>query len=283
MQTAQIHLGTFAAHHIDGAVALSRQAGWPHRAEDWAMLLGLSQGTVALDGARVVGTAMVTPYGDTASTINMVMVDVAMRGQGLGRRLMAHSLEIAAGRECRLIATQDGLPLYEKLGFRATGGIAQHQGVVLPGRVTDQETDWDGVTWCRPDQAAAFAAMDRAACGMDRSALIGDLFDAGRLASRQRDGRSVGFAALRRFGRGEVVGPVVAETADDARALLSFCFAARRGPFLRVDTPEASGLAPWLAARGLVAVGGGIAMRRDPCPDGPRHVQTFALASQALG
>ena len=80
-----------------------------------------------------------------------------------------------------------------------------------------------------------------------------------------------------------MAGPVVARDAADARRLLVFLFAGRRGAFLRVDTPEGSGLGDWLAAQGLAPVGGGIAMVRGGAPAAAREFQTFALAAQALG
>ena len=48
---------------LEGAVTLSRAEGWPHRPEDWALILGLSRGIAALDGDRVIGTALATPFG----------------------------------------------------------------------------------------------------------------------------------------------------------------------------------------------------------------------------
>jgi hypothetical protein len=120
---------------------------------------------------------------------------------------------------------------------------------------------------------------------MDRSDLIAAIALQGRFAVLTRDKAIVGFAGLRMFGRGEVIGPVVAISDEDARDLLTFMFAARPGAFLRVDTSDAAGLAPWLAAQGLAHVGGGIAMRRDaPAAQRPATAfRTFALASQALG
>ena len=60
----------FAPDHLPGALHLSRAAGWPHRAEDWALVLSLSQGLVALEGQRVVATALVTPFG-AVGMVNM--------------------------------------------------------------------------------------------------------------------------------------------------------------------------------------------------------------------
>jgi len=269
--------------HLDGALRLSREAGWPHRREDWAMLLSLSHGFVALQGDDVVGTAMLTPFGDTCAAINMVIVAASARGRGLGRRLMDAALEACGRRECRLIATAEGVPLYEKLGFHATHEIRQHQGIPapLPADAAISAMDLD---WADSAEFSAVVELDRLALGMDRRPLLKLLAESGRIAVLREAGQVVGYAALRQFGRGEVIGPVIADAPERAQALLSFVIASRPGAFLRVDTPEWQQLSPWLAARGLAAVGGGIAMRRNqasPKPIGP--AKPFALASQALG
>jgi GNAT superfamily N-acetyltransferase len=280
MRIVDTEMKDFAPEHLDGAVDLSRAAGWPHRRDDWELVLSISQGIVLLDGDRVVGTAMTTPFGRRAATINMVIVDERMRGRGLGRQLMHAAIEAAGDRECRLIATEAGLPLYEILGFRPVGAIAQHQGPA----VADHTVAGDGITWSDTPPVTALAVMDRDACGMDREVLIGRLAAAGQVATLHRHDRLAGFAILRPFGRGEVIGPVVAPAAAEAKALLAFVIAARPGAFLRVDTLEGPGLVPWLNERGLVRAGGGIVMTRGGLPPQPtRPFQTFALASQALG
>lgn len=277
MLASQIDLVEFTPDHLEGALALSQQAQWPHRIEDWAMGLALSKGVAAVYQGRVLGTAMATLYGDDVATINMVIVDETMRGLGIGKRLMDFALNEARGRECRLVATQDGLPLYEKLGFRETHRIVQHQGQVS----SIQQSE--GVEWASTQDLTECLSLDRAACGMDRDNLLGYLAEHGRLAVIRREGRIFGFGAIRNFGRGEVAGPVVAENADDAKMLLSFLFAGKNGHFLRVDTSEQTGFAPWLTELGLSHVGGGIAMVRDAKPRENAKFQTFALASQALG
>jgi predicted N-acetyltransferase YhbS len=208
----------------------------------------------------------------------MVIVDDALRGRGLGRRLMDAALMLAGDRPLRLIATDEGLPLYRKLGFVDCGEIRQHQGpvkaVAAPGNV--------GLA--ADDDLVAIKTLDRDAFGADRSALIGKLAAKGQLAVFRRDGTVEGFAAIRPFGRGEVVGPAVAADAHDAKALVTFFAATRTGAFLRVDTPNDGGLVPWLTEIGLIEVGGGIAMRK-PAGAGEENARPgiFALASQAFG
>lgn len=278
MLTSQIDLVTFGPEYLEAAVTLSRQAGWPHRLEDWQMALALSEGVVAVEGGRVVGTALVTAYKSDCATINMVIVDKAIRGRGLGRKLMDAALQIVGGRPLRLVATVEGLPLYEKLGLKETGTVLQHQGIV--GKIATPL----GTEPATAVDIDAITELDRRAFGADRGGLIAYLAKVGELAVVRRDGRVFGYAALRAFGRGEVIGPVVAADLSDAKALVSHFIAGGLGRFLRVDTTADTGLSHWLAERGFAHVGGGIAMAKplirrtvDPA------AATFALANQALG
>ncbi|WP_028745888.1 GNAT family N-acetyltransferase [Rhizobium mesoamericanum] len=279
MQEQQIEIRPFGPQHLDAAVCLSREAGWPHRLEDWNVALDLSEGVVAIAADdEVVGTTLLTPYGTDCATINMVIVAESMRGRGLGRRLMEAAFALADDRPLRLIATADGLPLYERLGFRQVGTIVQHQGHVIatqkPGN-TEAATKAD---------IPAIAALDREAFGADRSTLITRFADLGEFAVIRRSGKVVAFACLRSFGRGEVVGPVVAPDIEDAKSLLSHFMCRKAGAFLRIDTSTETGLGSWLASHSLPHVSGGIAMANPITRHtNSKTVTTFALANQALG
>lgn len=278
MQASQIEIVPFGPDHLEAAVALSLQAGWPHRTEDWQLALALSEGLVAVEDSRVVGTVLVTPYKEDCATINMVIVDETMRGRGLGRKLMDAALLTAGDRPLRLVATTAGLPLYQKLGFHETGTVAQHQGLagdIAAPAETQAATDAD---------LPAIAALDRLAFGADRERLLSYLAGIGAFAVLRRDGHVSGFACLRPFGRGEVIGPVVAADVGEARKLIEHFIARRPGRFLRVDTTAETGLSPWLAEHGLAHVGGGITMKKPFVHHAAEPaVTTFALASQALG
>jgi GNAT superfamily N-acetyltransferase len=266
----EIIIAPFAAEHIAGALRLSQEAGWPHRAQDWQMVLSVSEGVVAQADGEVVGTALCTCFGDVAS-VNMIIVDARMRGRGLGRRLMERVLELGGARELRLTATADGLPLYEKLGFTAVAQIVQHQGTALaalsalPVEV-GAKADIDRL-----------AAMDTAASGMERSQLLAAMAGQGQVLSTDR-----GFAILRPFGRGEVLGPIVAQDLETARALMSAAAIQCAGRFLRIDLPDPA-LVSHAESLGLAHVGGGTAMTKADRPVEPSEFKTYALASQALG
>ena len=278
MTPEQITLKTMTAEHLNDAVELSRQVGWPHRREDWELMQSLSQGVVVQEEERVVGTILMTPYGDDAATVNIVIVDAAMRGRGLGRKLMEEALARAGERTCYLVATQEGLPLYEKLGFVATGKIVQHQGLAPS---VDAPAH---VSWGENADHARLVVLDRAAFGHDRSALMRSLRERAKFAVVRDQGDVQAFAAIRRFGRGLVIAPVVARKLHEARCLIDFLLADSAGEFVRIDTDESTGLGEWLTRRGLAHVGDGITTRLivgEPKSEITSH-QTYALVSQAL-
>ncbi len=113
---------------LDAAFALSSTAGWNQRLEDWRMLRRLAPagGFAALDGGRIVGTAIGIDYGGFA-WIAMMLVDPAHRGRGLGRRLLEAAMgAVPSDRPIRLDATPLGRPLYRRYGFEDEGTLTRH-------------------------------------------------------------------------------------------------------------------------------------------------------------
>lgn len=265
---------------IEAVHGLSVEVGWPHRADDWRLVLELGHGVVACDDAgRVMGSAMWWPFGEELATIGMVIVSPRMQARGTGRRVMREIFSAAGTRALRLVATAAGQRLYESEGFRATRMIAQYQGVadaaaaVADSRVREaQEADWPLI-----------AALDAEAYGGDRSRMLAALRRVGRTFVLEEGGRIAGFSICRPFGRGHVVGPLVAADAGQAVALASPHVRAHAGSFLRLDTPERDGpLVAFAEACGLSNVDRVVQMTRGTPPaTGPARV--FALTSQALG
>lgn len=260
----------FTARHLPGALALSRAQNWPHRPEDWALTFSVSQGVVAVSGGRVVGTALCSMHGPVA-TLNMIIVDEAMRGRGLGKQLMQRIIALAETREMRLVATDEGRPLYRKLGFEDCGQIVQLQGIARAAML-------ECPVQTGPHDPAVLARMDTAASGLERAALLARIAADG--VTLRTEG---GFALLREFGRGHVLGPVVARNAAAARALIAAGAARMAGQFLRIDVSASHGLAPFVETLGLSATGGGTAMVHSPRARNASAYQTYALVSQALG
>ena len=269
--------------HLAEAHALSVAVKWPHRLEDWTFLLSLGRGAVALDGDRVIGTIMWWPCGDDRATLGMIIVKPERQGQGLGRRLMAGALAEIGPRRILLNATKEGRPLYGKMGFEEIDLVQQHQGVPrLPseGRVIAEIP----IRLAQPGDLDGIIALDAREAGTLREAMLAALMQVGSGLLAQRDGPLLGYAVCREFGRGHVIGPVIA--ADDviARALIRASIERLGDSFVRVDVPTSSGLGDWLISRGLQKVDDVFTMARGASHDQrTQSPQLFALASQALG
>jgi hypothetical protein len=261
---------------------LARAVGWPHRAEDWEMAIELGRGVVATLGEEVVATALWWPYGEHHATLGMIIVSPEHQGAGIGRQLMQALFAQAEGRSLLLNATVAGQPLYEKLGFVLCGAVRQYQGEV--GAVAEPILSEGAVL--RPATLAdlpVLTQLDAAATGLPRGPLLRAVLSAGEGTVLMRGGEAAGFSMVRRFGRGLVIGPVVAADLADAQALLAHGLQARQGQFVRVDVEDGSPLADLLTGAGLKPVDRVNSMVRGslPTPTGP--VRRYTLASQALG
>lgn len=288
-------LTALRADHLPDAVRQSAALGWPYREADWRFAFDLGSGFAVEADGRLVATAMWWPYGETHASVGMIIVDPAMQGRGLGRALMEKLLHEARNRTVMLNSTQEGLALYTQLGFVARGQVFQHQAVLPPETALAAAP-----AHVRPMQAAdseSVRRLDRAATGMDRIALLDALSAAGTTMVVDRGAGVSAYASAREFGHGVVIGPVAASGANsaaDARDLITALAGRFRGLFLRIDVTERSGLSDWLARMGLPRVGHAVAMVRDAQPRAidadaatgagmDAHPRLFALSNQSFG
>ena len=270
------------AADLAAAHALSVAVQWPHRMDDWEFALGLGEGLVAERDGKVVGTALAWRWGKRHATLGLVIVDPQCQGRRIGQRLMQGLLDGLDGYSVLLHATPEGRGLYERLGFVTTGEVRQHQGKASPAPLVALEP---GVR-LRPSNRrdiARLTALDAAACGMPRKALMARALDTRTTVVLDHDGEAKGFAVLRRFGRGQVIGPVVAPDVAGAQALIAYWVSQCAGKFVRIDVDFASGLTEWLETLGLQRAGNPAAMVRGPALVKSTEARQFALVSQALG
>lgn len=262
---------------------LTRQMSWPHRAEDCAQLLALGAGTVAVDAAgHTVGVGLRWRFGDVG-TIGLVLVAPDRQGRGIGRALMEALIGASGARALMLNATADGLELYKKLGFVSTGLVRQHQARWVEAPVLPI-VPAVAVRRAVPADHAALCALDAAAFGADRSTLMSRLLASSEAWLVEHAGQPTGFALLRAFGRGTIIGPIVAPGEDDAIALSAAAVRAAPAGTLRVDIDaEAEHLAAWLTAAGLPAVDSATIMRRGAWHAIRKGARRFGLALQAWG
>ena len=294
--TSSLTIDAFDARAVDidtvgleQLYTLSIGVGWPHRPEDWQFLRNVGHGIAVHDEiGRLLGSAMWFPHGPDFATVGMVITSPRVQTRGTARWLMKRVLSACKGRNLRLNATRAARKLYLSLGFRTERTVFQRQG----------EAQWSGemrllsggaeLRRLHERDLRAIAELDAQAFGASRVALLGALLPQSAGFGLYRRGRLEAFALCRPFGRGHVVGPVVASNDEDAIAVIAPHVAAHAGEFLRLDTHLADGeFCSFLASSGLaffdsvttMSLGGEFC---DPNARSARPT-TYALASQALG
>lgn len=260
-------------------------ARWNQTEADWTMLLDAAPGgsfAMVHQGA-VIGTITTTPYGN-AAWIGMLLVDPAFRGMGVGTRLMEQAIAHLNATPClKLDATDAGRPVYLKLGFVDECRILRLTCAMVPPPAATPtaaptrlmaESDMDAV-----------AAFDRPRFGADRHAILRALRSGSPSGAHllERGGRITGYVLSRRGSDFAQVGPLVAENAQDAQALLQAALTALAGRPATLDVPAAQAdMLAALRALGFVEQRAFTRMVRGAATPG-QPATVFAVGGPELG
>ncbi|MAM57800.1 MAG: GNAT family N-acetyltransferase [Salinicola sp.] len=268
-------------HHLH---QLCVGVSWPHRARDVTLLMSLGRGYLAMDEIeRVLASGMYFEMGEDFAMIGMMMTAPRLQTLGAGRWLLDRILADCGGRDLRLNATRAAYRLYESAGFVPVATIHQRQGIVREGPLPEVVSACPVRTLQASDQAA-LRALDQMAFGAERRAVLDALFAVSEGTVAVRDGAPAGFALIRDFGRGRVIGPVVAEDEAMATALIAPLLRRHVGQFLRIDTLcDSPTFFAFLDAAGLDAFDTVTQMRLGKQRGGDGPVRTFGLAAHTLG
>ena len=232
------------AEDIEQAMLLKTMANWNQTELDWDRLLRLEPDGCFVDerDGVVVGTTTALRHGTELAWIGMVLVPPAFRRRGIARGLVRHALAWLS--ECGnavvgLDATSMGYSLYCQLGFRDVEWIERWE------RLPDRKD----VNAGRKASAAlrdCLLALDREACGYDRSTLLRDLWNDPSVECTHCDR---GFAFGRPGSMAWYVGPCIARSEGDAEAVLHSILAPHAGELVYWDLLPASQPARRLALR----------------------------------
>jgi hypothetical protein len=184
-----------------------------------------------------------------------------------------------------LDASPDGREVYLRLGFE---DVYRTTRMLAPGGRAAVAGEPDGRADIRPistDDLPAVIAYDRAPFGADRAYMLGHL--RGRLPEAaflsERDGRIRGIVLARDGRTCAQVGPLVADDAETALALLRHAIGAIPGPVCLDIADHHAALRTWLDSRGFSPIVPFVRMihgRSEPYDDPGR---VFVIAGPELG
>ncbi|MGY4629939.1 hypothetical protein ACVWY3_007695 [Bradyrhizobium sp. USDA 4486] len=131
--------------------------------------------------------------------------------------------------------------LYLSLGFTKEATVYQWQGEIVspPPPVPALAGELSSLSTANIGE---IAALDERAFGTNRQKLLALLSEGASISVLRRGGETVGFSMKREFGRGHVIGPIIASNDCDAIHLTAVHLKDLAGQFVRVDTREQTGL-----------------------------------------
>jgi GNAT superfamily N-acetyltransferase len=221
--TEHIAIVELGVEDAPAGLLLSTEAHWNQNEADWRFFL--SKGIVfgVRDGRQLVATAALLPYSSGNAWISMVLVTASWRRRGVATRLIDACVDAARKRGLTtwLDATPDGATVYGPLGFTPTLQLRRLR-LVTPTKPSSTAP-------LSTSSLDALIARDTSAMGFDRSPLLTEF--SSRLGSRiVSNGDAM---ALVRDGRSaRHVGPILADRADQALALVDAIVQSETGPWL---------------------------------------------------
>ena len=291
---------------LPGCLALARDRRWLPEERKWRLLFDLAVVYGVRDPAgELAGVAVLTRYGTEFAVIGMMLVATRYGGRGLGRALMNRALADVGDAIVFLHATPVGRPLYEKLGFVPTGASHTYLGGFRPAApaaprdsapaapaapaaaasaVSAAAASEQGSRPAGPGDLMAIRRLDARANGTDRALLVRRLPGfTEQLRVTERPGGITGYAGAYRGVAYACIGPVIAETVDDAKTLIADVAGSIAGP-VRIDLGDRHPqLREWAVDRGLTPGASAALMVLGGRPLPGDRAWCFAPLMRALG
>jgi len=224
--TDQVAIELLGPEDATAGLALSTEAHWNQNEADWRFFLTKASVFGARDDEhRLIASAALLPYSSGNAWISMVLVTESWRRRGLATKLVDACLGAAAkqGLTAWLDATPAGAKVYGPLGFTPS---LQLRRLRLDHAISTKAEAPPSLSPCNNDK---FTARDHLAMGFDRAILLREL--SGRSGSRLVAGDNA--MALVRDGRkARHIGPLFADSPDDALAIVNAIVQSESGPLL---------------------------------------------------
>ncbi|WP_415645905.1 GNAT family N-acetyltransferase [Stackebrandtia soli] len=232
---------------IDECRDLAESRHWDREERKWDLLFAVGEvyGIRDQDG-ELATAAVLARNGATTATIGMVLTAERYERRGLGAATVRHLVSVADSAVLTMYATENGRPLYERLGFVADGVNTSYRGTVTAETSTGRSRP------AEPADLPGIRAVDAHAHGADRSKVLNRL---PRFCSHLRvlddHGAVTGYAGAWPNDTTTVVGPVIAANEDDALALVTDLVADIDGPIRLEAHSTRPRLTEWARSRDL--------------------------------
>ncbi len=208
---------------IDQIVKLSAIIEWDYSASDLQTIFasGIVFGHKTEDGELVSNSAIFT-YEDKLASIGMVMVNPKFQKLGLGKAVTLRCIHSVKNIPIMLIATNEGIPLYEKLGFKQIGTV--HKLITSHFQPVESIT-LNKVYTLSPYKNSHFEeiiVLDKRAVGANRRDFIKARMNQANeiMVIKDCNNNIVSYGASIQLKNMLLIGPIIARDVNQARVLI---------------------------------------------------------------
>lgn len=276
---------TLTETDIHDVIRLSNLLGWDYAEPEIRLILqaGNLIGHRSGEGT-IVSTAAIFPYHGKLASLGVVMVDPRYRRRGLATRLVQACMGTVPECSVMLVASDEGKPLYEKLGFQIVDTLYKltAEEYQRPTRLQMQYTQFRPI---EDNDLSELLKLDQQAFGAGRSKFLNLRLRQAKYTSilRNHVGRCTGYALGVETTEFLVIGPVVAPDSQLAALLIDDIARRHQGKKIRINIPSIHqdlikfliGCGFELARIAPVMMAGGSKL--------PPRNYLFAIAAQAYG
>ncbi|WP_027066142.1 GNAT family N-acetyltransferase [Maribacter sp. Hel_I_7] len=231
-----INVRQMVATDIPGAMQLVLAENWNQTQVDWQMFLELNSNLclVATYKTAIIGTVTAINYKNDVAWIGMMLVSKAFRGLGVSKSLLNTIIEKLEGcKSIKLDATAAGIPVYKKLGFQEELEIDRM--VTTPFNSIINNRSRDIVRVISENDLVELSKLDSKFFGANRIDLINFLKKKNKGWCLIRNECIVGYVFVRPGRNYFQLGPLMAETVDDALNLIEIILENNVGQSIVID------------------------------------------------
>lgn len=283
----ELELMEFDKYDVLGLVELSRSVGWDY--DEYEIRTVMSSGKIyghKNTVGRIISSAAIIPYDTDLASIGMVIVNDEYRGIGLGKKATQKCIDsVSQNTSIMLISTEDGKPLYEKLGFITVDSVHKYlSDNYIPPKLFNNQQEIT-IEKYHENDINEIIELDSAAFGDRRSKLLFNRINQSKqcLVVRNLKGKIIGFGLSILGPQNLLIGPIVAPDVQTASLIIDELLINHQGK-LRIDVPSSNDeLMLFLQERGFVKVSNPPIMIKNSKNMPYRNKELFAITAQIFG
>ncbi|MBI6864660.1 GNAT family N-acetyltransferase [Lysinibacillus fusiformis] len=282
----ELKLVEFDKYDVLGLVELSTSVGWDY--DEYEVRTAMASGKIyghKNTVGKIVSSAAIIPYDTNLTSIGMVIVNEDYRGLGLGKKATQKCIDsVSQNTSIMLISTEDGKPLYERLGFSTVDSVHKY---LSDNYIPTNLFNYPQITLERykEEEIHKIIELDSAAFGDKRGELLLNRINQSKqcLVVKNQNGKIIGFGLSILGPENLLIGPIVAPNSQTAALIIDGLVINHQGK-IRIDVPSSNDeLMLFLEKSGFIKVSNPPIMIKNSIKMPYRNKELFAIAAQIFG